>query len=259
MWLLSPQNRTQLHNTVSGENKRIKSTDCLLLQLLVEHQGKTVSKEAIASYVWQGRIVSESSLTQAIAQLRLALGDSGKEQKFIKTLPRKGYMLIPDVITLAPANNPPEQPKIISVISNKNEKNNTLFSSAPFRIPTPNKKTVLYLFTIIALCISTLIYTWGFDYYQKHMTSTHSWYSKKSGVTTIHFDDNPGSNILLQTLSGELNKQIKHLFISKNPEHFYISCIYLSERLNEENALNLTFSVDLPFHKIKENINEACY
>ncbi|WP_257879140.1 winged helix-turn-helix domain-containing protein, partial [Vibrio parahaemolyticus] len=54
--------------------------------------------------VWGERIVSASSITQAIAQIRLALGDNGKEQHYIKTVPKQGYMLVVDRITFLQHN-----------------------------------------------------------------------------------------------------------------------------------------------------------
>lgn len=64
------------------------------MYLLLTHEGKYVNKELIMQHIWEGRIVSEGSITQSISQLRLVLDDSGKEQKIIKTKPRERYMLL---------------------------------------------------------------------------------------------------------------------------------------------------------------------
>ena len=42
-------------------------------------------------------MVSDSSLYQAIAQLRRALGDSAKQPRYIETVPKRGYRLIAPV------------------------------------------------------------------------------------------------------------------------------------------------------------------
>ena len=47
--------------------------------------------------VWDGRIVSESTLTSHINAARKAIGDSGEEQRLIRTLARKGFRFIGDV------------------------------------------------------------------------------------------------------------------------------------------------------------------
>jgi TolB-like protein len=47
--------------------------------------------------IWGGRIVSETALTTCINAVRRAIGDSGKTQQWIRTLPRKGIRFIGDV------------------------------------------------------------------------------------------------------------------------------------------------------------------
>ena len=44
--------------------------------------------------VWNGRIVSESALTSRINSARTAIGDSGEEQRLIKTLRGKGFRFV---------------------------------------------------------------------------------------------------------------------------------------------------------------------
>ena len=62
-----------------------------LLLYLIENQDRVVSGEELFDAVWQGRIVSLSTLTSRINAARRAIGDSGAAQKLIKTIPRKGY------------------------------------------------------------------------------------------------------------------------------------------------------------------------
>jgi adenylate cyclase len=45
----------------------------------------------LISTVWQGRIVSDAALTTPINAARSAIGDSGEEQRLIKTLQRNGF------------------------------------------------------------------------------------------------------------------------------------------------------------------------
>jgi TolB-like protein len=47
--------------------------------------------------IWQGRIVSESALFNRINAARSAIGDTGNEQRLIKTLPRKGLRFVGEV------------------------------------------------------------------------------------------------------------------------------------------------------------------
>jgi TolB-like protein len=61
-----------------------------LLLYLIQHRERVVSKDELISTVWQGRMVSESALFNRINAARSAIGDTGEQQRLIKTLPRKG-------------------------------------------------------------------------------------------------------------------------------------------------------------------------
>ena len=60
-----------------------------LLDYLIRNRERVVSKDDLINAVWDGRIVSEAALTTRLNAARSAIGDSGEEQRFIKTLPRK--------------------------------------------------------------------------------------------------------------------------------------------------------------------------
>jgi TolB-like protein len=70
-----------------------------LLVYLVENRDRVVSKDDLIAAVWRGRIVSESTLTSRINAARKAVGDSGLEQRLIRTIPRKGLRFVGDVRT----------------------------------------------------------------------------------------------------------------------------------------------------------------
>ena len=69
-----------------------------LLNYLLDRRDRVVSKDDLISAVWHGRIVSESALATCINAARAALGDSGDEQRLIKTFPRKGIRFIGTVL-----------------------------------------------------------------------------------------------------------------------------------------------------------------
>ncbi len=72
-----------------------------LLLFLIENRARVVSKDDLLEAVWGGRIVSESTITSHINAARTAIGDSGQEQKFIRTVPRKGFRFV-GAVTEAP-------------------------------------------------------------------------------------------------------------------------------------------------------------
>jgi len=68
-----------------------------LLAYLIENRDRVVSKDDLLAAVWKGRIVSESAMTTRINAARTALGDSGDQQRLIKTLLRKGFRFVAPV------------------------------------------------------------------------------------------------------------------------------------------------------------------
>jgi DNA-binding winged helix-turn-helix (wHTH) protein len=64
-----------------------------LLDYLIRHRERVVSKDGPISAVWNGRIVSDAALTTRLNAARAAIGDDGEKQRLIKTLPRKGLPL----------------------------------------------------------------------------------------------------------------------------------------------------------------------
>src|SRR5947208_13050170 len=72
---------------------RPKSFDVLCY--LLENPGRLVSKDDLVKAVWPNRSVTDDALTHCISELRAALQDT--EQRIIKTVPRRGYLLLADV------------------------------------------------------------------------------------------------------------------------------------------------------------------
>lgn len=68
-----------------------------LLHLLVSNAGILVTRDQIIEEIWEGRIVSESSISARTNAARKAVGDSGKEQAIIKTVTRRGLQLVATV------------------------------------------------------------------------------------------------------------------------------------------------------------------
>jgi len=67
------------------------------LLYLVEHRGETLDKDTLLSAIWPGLIVEENSLTQNISTLRQVLGETRTENRYIATVPRKGYRFVGEV------------------------------------------------------------------------------------------------------------------------------------------------------------------
>jgi TolB-like protein len=61
---------------------------------LIRNREHVVTKDDLIKAIWDGRIVSDAALTTRVNVARSAIGDSGEEQRLIKTLPRKGFRFV---------------------------------------------------------------------------------------------------------------------------------------------------------------------
>ena len=68
-----------------------------LLVHLIENHDRVVTKDDLLEAVWNGRIVSESTLISRINAARRAIGDDGDQQRLIRTLARKGVRFVGEV------------------------------------------------------------------------------------------------------------------------------------------------------------------
>jgi TolB-like protein len=68
-----------------------------LLEYLIRNRERVVSKDELIGAIWSGRVISDEALTTRLNVVRNAIGDTGQQQRLIKTLPRKGFRFIGDV------------------------------------------------------------------------------------------------------------------------------------------------------------------
>lgn len=74
-----------------------------LLLFLVAQRDRVVSKDDLVAEVWGNRPISDSALNSRINAARKALGDDGKAQRLIRTIPRKGFRFVGECVELPPA------------------------------------------------------------------------------------------------------------------------------------------------------------
>src|SRR5689334_3375435 len=72
-----------------GEVVRIEPQAFDLLEYLIRNRERLVSRDDLIVAIWSGRIVSDSAMTTRINAARSAIGDTGKAQRLIKTVPRR--------------------------------------------------------------------------------------------------------------------------------------------------------------------------
>ena len=69
-----------------------------VLVYLIENSDRIVSTEELLQNFWSS-VASDHAIHKAIAELRSAMGDSVRRQRYIKTVPKRGYKLLGAVLT----------------------------------------------------------------------------------------------------------------------------------------------------------------
>lgn len=80
----------------TGERRRLGEYQLRLLTIMLNSAGKIFTRVELTQLVWEKRVIGDNSLSNAIHSLRIALEDDGRQQRIIKTIPRKGYLLDAD-------------------------------------------------------------------------------------------------------------------------------------------------------------------
>ncbi len=75
-----------------------------LLQYLIEHRDRAVSKDELQEAVWPRMILTESALTRCVMKVRRAVGDDPQRQAVIKTIHGHGYRFVAPVIDTSSAS-----------------------------------------------------------------------------------------------------------------------------------------------------------
>jgi DNA-binding winged helix-turn-helix (wHTH) protein len=100
---------------------RLTGKSFAVLRYVVEHPNQLVTKRELFHAVWPGTIVSHSTLTSCIKELRKALADDARSPKYIETVHRRGYRFI------APLSSAPSQDPESRVQSRKDPEEFGLF------------------------------------------------------------------------------------------------------------------------------------
>src|SRR5262245_66687670 len=71
-----------------------------LLLALVEHHGHLLEKEELMKLVWPDTFVEEANLSYNISLIRKSLGDGENGQRYIETVPKRGYRFVAQVMEM---------------------------------------------------------------------------------------------------------------------------------------------------------------
>ncbi|MBS1796902.1 MAG: winged helix-turn-helix domain-containing protein [Acidobacteria bacterium] len=89
-----------------------------MLALLIENRGRTVTKKEILEKLWQNTFVDENNLAVMVSALRKAFGETSSKNRFIETVPRRGYRFVGEVKVIS-GNPILEKPTVAEITSGK--------------------------------------------------------------------------------------------------------------------------------------------
>ena len=105
---LDPENRILSRQGVAI---RLPGKAFDLLALLAENKGHLLDKDELLERLWPGTFVEEGNLAQHVSTLRRALDDyGGNSQRYIETVPRRGYRFVAEVCEADPNAGPDTLP-----------------------------------------------------------------------------------------------------------------------------------------------------
>ena len=114
---VDPSERTCLQ---SGVSVPLTGKVFDLLVVFAENPARLLSKDELMEQVWRDEFVEEGNLARNVSTLRKALGDNGKEHKYIATVQGRGYRFLPGVVKTGAA-----EPSQIEVVLSPQERPST--------------------------------------------------------------------------------------------------------------------------------------
>jgi DNA-binding winged helix-turn-helix (wHTH) protein/TolB-like protein len=103
-WEVRPRHGTlQRRDDAPSEPVRVEPRVMAVLSCLARHVGEVVTRDEFSAEVWGGRVVSDEALSRCISLLRQVLADDSREPRFIRTIARIGYTLVPTPLPLPSA------------------------------------------------------------------------------------------------------------------------------------------------------------
>jgi DNA-binding winged helix-turn-helix (wHTH) protein/tetratricopeptide (TPR) repeat protein len=86
-----------------GQPRHLEPQVFEVLAYLVRHRDRVVTKAELLDEIWGSRFVTDSALTSRVKAARRAIGDSGREQRVIRTVHGRGYRFLASVRELGQA------------------------------------------------------------------------------------------------------------------------------------------------------------
>jgi tetratricopeptide (TPR) repeat protein/DNA-binding winged helix-turn-helix (wHTH) protein len=221
-WLVQPalNDLTRDDRTAHLEPKVMQ-----VLVSLAARPGQVLSKEEILQDVWAGTFVTDEVLTNAVWELRKALGDDARSPRFIQTVPRRGYRLVAPVTVLEERPTAPEPQG--EATPSEPPITNPPIRPGPSRPRSPQRSPffVLLLVLLAAAALALTASRW-YDREGREGTETLALerQGKKLSVAVTSFDNNTGDPLL-----DRLSKGIAEILMTNLSQSRYLQVVDPSE------------------------------
>jgi DNA-binding winged helix-turn-helix (wHTH) protein/predicted Zn-dependent protease len=203
-----------------------KAFDVLLT--LVEQRGRLLEKDDLLRAVWPDTIVEEGNLADNISRVRKALGEGEDGQKFIETIPRRGYRFVAEVRRPPAHTSTPEEaiaPR--AVVFTPDPPANT-HQGSPDALRSKSIKRRLAPIIFIAVVLVTLIGAWIYRTSRPALTNQDT-------ILLADFDNKTGDEVFDETLKQGLAIQLQQSpFLKLFPEEQARQTLRLMQRSPEE-------------------------
>jgi DNA-binding winged helix-turn-helix (wHTH) protein/TolB-like protein len=87
--------------SASGVAVQVEPKVLDLILHLIERRDRMVAKGELIDAIWQGRFISEAAISSAVSAARRALGDDGRQQRYIRTIHGRGFRFVGHVTEFA--------------------------------------------------------------------------------------------------------------------------------------------------------------
>lgn len=98
------------HLSENGDPVAVEPKVFDLIVYLIRNRDRLVTRQELFDRIWQGRVVTDTSLSNHIKSARKVLGDDGQKQEVIKTIHGRGYQFIADAEEVDEKTRAPGKP-----------------------------------------------------------------------------------------------------------------------------------------------------
>ena len=132
-----------------GKERSVRPQTFGLLLYLLQHPERVLTRDELMQAIWAETAVTDNALDQCITEIRRLLDDNPRAPRYLKTVPRKGYLLM-------------VRPEVeIPVTANEQELAIELAIDRVFPTPGKARRVQVALGSVVVLAFLLLVTRWG--------------------------------------------------------------------------------------------------